>query len=648
MQVAKDLGYNRYMTEEIKQLVKDLTQASSEYYNSGDSFMSDIEFDKKRDRLEELDPKNLFLFSIGSGILPNSPLSKMSHEIAMGSLKKITHEDGDKAFQTWLKTISNVTTHNVDLAVQHKLDGSSVALTYKDGFFVQAVTRGDGNEGEDITHNIIKAQQVPLKINEMGTVFVRGEVVLPIKIWEKELSGTTANPRNAASGIARRKTQENAELLHFYAFDMLFNDQNSSFLTVEGQTDVLNDLGFTAVKTTVIKAHKVQSFVEKVNQNRDTLEYEIDGVVIKVNCMNSQDRLGEHKGYPYWARAWKLPPMGAHSKLLDVTWNVRTRGVLAPTGHIEPVEVGGVTISKVTLHNASEIERMDICIGDTVEIIRAGDVIPKIVRVVSQGSTRTCPIPETFNGKPTYRDGPKLYMGGWEHSEDVAKHVITKWRQKRNILHMGDSVLNALWEAGKVRKIVDLYSLTLQDFVESGVGEGVAKRIIPEIDKSRNVSMADMLGCMSIDLLGRRQAEIIHKQMGVSTLSDWLNLSKGSLASMDGSGETKADRIIEGLYTHMSDIEELHSVLNVDESKPQKEVEGKFTDKKFCFTGTMASPRKTLEAKVKDAGGKISSVSKGLNYLVIADPNSNSSKAKKARDLGVELISEKEFLELVE
>lgn len=634
------------MKEEIKQLVKDLTQASSDYYNSGNSFMSDIEFDKKRDRLEKLDSKNLFLFSIGSGILPNSPLSKVSHEIAMGSLKKITHEDGDKAYQTWLKTISSVVGSNPDVAVQHKLDGSSVALTYIDGFFVKAVTRGDGFEGEDITHNIIKAQQVPLKIKEMGTVFVRGEVVLPIKVWETKLSGTTANPRNAASGIARRKTQENAELLHFYAFDMLFDDENRSFLTVKGQIDVLNILGFTAVKTTVLKPHEVQSFVEKVNEDRSILEYEIDGVVVKVDCIFSQEELGENKGHPYWARAWKLPAMGAHSVLLDVTWNIRTMGVLSPTAHIKPIQVGGVTISNVTLHNASEIERMDICLGDTIEVIRAGDVIPKIVRVVSKVSSRDSIIPKTFNGESTYRDGPKLYMNNWENSEDVAKHLVRKWIQKRNILHMGDSVLDSLWASGKVRKIVDLYSLSIRDFVESGVGEGVAKRIMPEIEKSRKVSMADMLGCMSIDLLGRRQAEIIHKQMGISALSEWLNLSKGSLSSMDGSGETKANRIINGLHAHMPDIENLHFVLNVDESKPQEEIAGKFTGKKFCFTGTMSSPRKILEAKVKDAGGKTSSVSKGLNYLVIADPDSNSSKAKKARDLGVELISEEEFLEL--
>lgn len=632
---------------EAENIVVSLTLASDEYYNSGTSNLSDQDFDKLKDRLEEIDPDNDFLLAVGYAIPSNSPLSKVKHTIAMGSLKKISPDDGVKAFNTWLASVVKGIGFEPRLAVQHKFDGSSIAITYENGKFSRAVTRGDGDIGEDVSHNIKNAQQVPMKIPYTGTVHIRGEVLLPVSLWEKHLSDSTANPRNASAGLVRRTDGENSELLHFFAFGAVIESGNIDFFnTEEGQAEQLNSWGFSFAETEVMEANKVEAAVASIASKRDDINYEIDGIVIKVNELIHQETLGENKGHPYWARAWKLPAMGAHSKLLDVTWNVRTRGVLAPTGHIEPVKVGGVTISKVTLHNASEIERLGICIGDTIEIIRAGDVIPKIIRVVSQGKIRTYPIPDTFNGKATYRDGPKLYMSDWENSEDVAKHVITKWRQKRNILHMGDSVLNALWAAGKVRKIADLYSLTLQDFVESGIGDGVAKRIIPEIEKSRNVSMADMLGCMSIDLLGRRQAEIIHKQMGTSTLFEWFDLSKESLSSMEGSGETKANRIVNGIFYHMSDIESLYFVLDVDESKPKKEISGKFSGQKFCFTGTMNSPRKLLEAKVKNAGGKISSVSKGLNYLVIADPNSNSSKAKKARDLGVTLISEEEFLDL--
>jgi len=631
--------------KEIEQLEISLRKASHDYYNIGSSNISDIEFDTLRDKLEELDPDNSFLLSVGVEVSGNSPLSKVQHEMPMGSLKKITHDDGVKAFKTWLKSIEHVVGTKVKLAAQPKLDGSSVALNYENGKLVSAVTRGDGSEGEDITHNIVNAQQIPLTIDMKEKVSVRGEVILPLDLWKEHLEGTTANPRNAASGIARRTDGENSHLLHFFAFNIV-SEEGESYATVEEHTEGMRNLGFTTVDTFVVDIDEVEDLVISINDKRDSLNIEIDGVVIKVNDILHQDELGEKQGYPYWARAWKLPPMGDHSILLDVSWNIGTGGVLTPVAHIDPVKVGGVTISNVTLHNAAEIERLDICIGDTIEVIRAGDVIPKIVRVVNKVAVRDSLIPSSFDGEDTYIDGPKLYMKNWQQSGKVAKHTIKKWIQKRNILHMGDAVLDSLWASGKVRQIANLYHLTVEDFVESGVGAGVAKRIIPEIDKSRDISMADLVGCMSIDMVGRRQAEIIHKQLGASTLDDWKSLTLSQLSAMEGSGETKAGRIATGLVNNLKEIELLHSVLNVDESKPAEDVEGIFTGKKFCFTGTMTSPRKTLEAKVKDAGGKISSVSKGLDYLVIADPSSNSAKAKKARDLGVTLVSEQEFLDL--
>jgi len=635
---------------EVETISTKLAEASESYYNLGQTVMSDAEFDRLRDRLEELDPDHPFLLSVGTATPSSSALSKVKHAIAMGSLKKITHDNGPKAFATWLATVSKGIGLEPEFAVQHKLDGSSIAITYKDGRFVRAVTRGDGFEGEDVSHNIAKARQVPKTIPFKGVVHVRGEVILPVSVWEKNLSESTANPRNAAAGLVRRTDGTNANLLHFFAFDVVIEEgRKNLFSTVKQQTDHLDGWGFRSVETQVITASQAESVVDSITDQRGVIEYEIDGIVFKVNELEHQDTLGENKGFPYWARAWKLPPMGGHTVLRKVTWNLRTRGLLAPTAHVEPISVGGVTISRVTLHNVDEIERLNICIGDTVEVIRAGDVIPKIIRVVKQGTNRTSVLIKEFDGNETYRDGPMLRMSGWKGSSEVEKHRVRKWIAKRNILNLGDANLDKLWSYGCVSEIADLYSLTIETCVAAKIGAGVAKRFLPEIEKSRQVSNADLIGCLSIDLLGRRQAEIIHTGLGISTLEEWSRLSEAKLAAAEGFGETKAARIVAGLTEYIDEIQHLHKVLNVDESSPAAPKQGTLSGKNFCFTGSMSTPRKRLQSLVEDNGGSCSSsVSKGLDYLVIADPSSTSSKAKKARDFGTVLISEAVFLAMAE
>jgi len=635
------------MSQEIEQLVETLQTACDEYYLHGRSSLSDAEYDRLVEKLEELDRDHPFLLSVGTATPTDSALKKVQHEIPMGSLKKITHDEGPKAFATWLKSVEHVTGQNPQLSVQHKLDGSSIALTYKEGRLVRAATRGDGTEGEDVTHNIVKARQVPLTISQKGTVHVRGEIILPLAIWQKHLSEETANPRNAGAGLVRRTDGRNANLLHFFAFDLVV-EGDAPINSVQQQIASLEALGFRAVETHVLNPDGVQPFVEKVNQDRPNLEYEIDGLVVKVDNLEHQQKLGEKKGFPYWARAWKLPAMGGHTVLEDVTWNLRTRGMLSPTAHVKPVSVGGVTITNVTLHNVAEIERLDVKLGDTVEVIRAGDVIPKIVRVVKKADNRRDFVPAEFNGNKTFRKGPILYMENWEDTDDIKKHRVRKWIQKRNILNIGDSVLDSLWEAGVVRSVFDLYFLTIDKFKQAGVGEGVARRILPEIDKSRKCSMADLIGSLSIDLLGRRQAEIIWRELDVSTFDDWKSLSLHQLAAAPGFGATKAGRIMTSLVNHLDEIKALHDIFEIDTTRapkqPQSKPSGKLGGKSFCFTGKMSRPRAELESKVSANGGTVASVSKNLDYLVIADPSSTSSKAVKARKLGVTLISEDEFM----
>ena len=646
----------------IDDLVKQLEAASAAYYGNGDSSLTDAEYDAMRDELENLDPNHAFLSVVGAPV-DGSALTKVRHEMQMGSLKKITPDEGEKAFNTWLKSVSGKAGDKPKIAVQPKKDGSSIAIVYKGGKFAQAITRGDGIEGEDVTHTVRKAQQVPMDLGVDIDIHVRGEVLLHISEWEKHLSADTKNPRNTAAGLVRRSDATNAELLRFYAFDALILDGGSgddifgddlSFSTVEEQIGWLSARGFTAVETRIVAHNRVPDVVQQILDNRENLDYEIDGAVIKLNDMEAQEALGEHGGRPYWARAWKFPSMGGRSTILDVEWSIGTRGRMSPVAKIAPVEVGGVTITSVSLHNMDIIEGLGVHIGDEVEVIRANDVIPKIVRVLKQGSSRTpitidrCP----HTGATVKRDGPFLIKTDWETCPHVNKHVISRYISKRNIMYLGDSALDKLVSAGKVGRIRDLYFLTMQDMVDSGVGEGMGRKILDEIKKSMQVSIADLIGSLSIDLLGRSQAQNIVDE-GIGTLSQWRDLDEKQLATLPRFGATKASRIMAGLRDQWSVIEDLASFMEVEEgSMKQKKASGgaasgKLGGKSFCFTGTMSRPRKELEGLVSTNGGSVASVSGSLDYLVIADPSSTSSKAQKARKLGIELISEQQFMGMV-
>jgi DNA ligase (NAD+) len=322
----------------------------------------------------------------------------------------------------------------------------------------------------------------------------------------------------------------------------------------------------------------------------------------------------------------------------------------------------------VTLHNIDEIERLGVQIGDEVEVIRAGDVIPKIIRVVSKGKKRTkitidaCPacgsplvrkrdhfpdlrlVPASGSTPPNLvRVGPKLYCTNANNCEGTQFKKIKKWVKKRNIMFLGESNLKSLWDDGCVRKIVDLYLLSITRMVDAGLGERMAEKILAEIEKSKKCSLSDFMGSLSLDMLGRSEAANLVAQ-GVDTLGEWEFLSAAKIAAMPGYQKTKATRISKAVADNWGMIIDLASELQIS-SKPKGD---KLANKSFCFTGTMKNSRKDLEEKAVDAGGQIRSVSKGLTYLVIADPASTSSKAVKARDLGTKLISEQSFLEMAE
>jgi len=628
--------------ETTKQLEKRLREASDKYYSGQDAIMSDAEFDRLRDELESRDPDNSFLKEVGAPV--DSALKKVRHSIAMGSLKKINASTAPAEFATWLSTVSK-TAKNLEMSVQWKLDGLSVELVYEGGKFLQAITRGDGEIGEDVTHTIRYAQGFPRTISVNSRVSVRCEALLFIKAW-KDHFADKANPRNAASGLVRRTDAKGAKHITCIAFDVLLDSNSMNFSTEKDRIQWLKDSGFAVTATEVCSADKVEKIVTAIESARSNLPFEIDGAVVKLNSVQEQEKLGEHNGRPYWARAWKFTSMGGHTTLKDVEWTVGTNGRITPVALVDPISVGGVTISRVTLHNADEVDRLNLGIGDTVEVTRAGDVIPFLVRVVNKVSTRKplcthCPACDSA----VQRVGPMWVCTNKNNCSGTQFKRIQKWVKKRSIMHLGDSNLQTLWDANKVRTISDLYELTVDKMVDAGLGQRMSEKIIEQIQNSRNTTLSDLMGSLSLDLLGRSEASNLVDH-GIDTFDKWRHLTSSQIQSFPGYQRTKADRIAAGLKDNWDHIEHLAAKLTIGDNKPAV-TGGVLEGKSFCFTGKMENPRKQLENLVTQNGGQVRSVSKNLDYLVVADVNSASSKMKSAKKIGVSIISEQDFLEKI-
>lgn len=612
-----------------------LRNAADAYYAGKPEILSDDEFDRLREELEELDPQNPFLAEVGA--ITDNSLQKVTHVIPMGSLKKITTIP---ELQTWSKQFSP----DEELAVQLKLDGISIELVYDNGKFIQAITRGDGIVGDDVTHSIKNAQGFPRNISLKQKIFVRCECVLPIKTWEQHFNDM-ANPRNAVAGISRRLDGTGSEHILTIAFDVLFDDH--PFLTEQDRINWLETNNFTTVQNTITSINDIEKIINDILQERDNLPFQIDGAVIKTNRIKLQNKLGEHDGRPYWARAWKFPPQGGHTVLKNVIWSVGTQGTVTPVAQVEPVSVGGTTIQNVTLHNIDEIDRLKIQIGDTIEVIRAGDVIPKIVRVVKQGINRQpivlhkCPICDSN----LIKDGPKLICQN-KRCDGIKLSIIKKWISKREIMFLGESAIETLYNTKLVTSIADLYTLNKESMILAGLGERMSEKILEQIRKSKTCTLADFLGSLSLDMLGRSEANNLIEH-GFDSLEKWKTITPEQIQGFPGYQKTKAQRIASSVSGSWAEIEILKKILTIETNKNTK-VSGKLSGKSFCFTGTMNRPRKDLEQIVEQNGGAIRSVSKELDFLVVADPNSISSKTKKAKSLNVKIISETQFMKIAE
>lgn len=633
----------------LKQLVDNIDLWDDSYYNQSTSLVSDTEYDQAKDQLRkegpQFTPKNKAdeklknrivdaLSRVGAPPPLDGKWPKVRHLIPMGSLNKAqTVEE----FLDWHKKCGS----NKQYVLSDKLDGLSLSLQYENGSIIQGLSRGDGDEGEDITRNAKKMKGVPHNLPHNFTGFIRGEIVLKRSDW-KAYFPELANPRNGASGLAKRIDGIGTEHLSFLGYTV----ENQDFATELEAFDFIKSLGFETPNYFTVSAEGViGKWNEYMETIRDTLDYDIDGLVARINDRAIQVALGEENHRPKGAIAFKFDAAKAITKVLDIVCQTGDTGIITPVVVVEPVNLMGVTIERASLHNFDIVRSLGINVSAEVEIIRANDVIPQISRVIKpcDGSfvaPDKCPV----CGAKTVFKGAHLYCTNKETCPAQVIGRLNKWIGELNILEWGEAVLTKLIDSGKVKDVSDLYLLKVNDIAElDRMGEKSAQNLIAELDKFRSVTLANFIGGLSIDNVATSTVETV-MDAGYHDLEAFFAASVGDFIKIKGIGPEKATALFEGLKENKDRIQKILDAGVVIKGKTI----GSLTNQSFCFTGSLSMPRPKLMQMVEAAGGKCeTSVKKNLTYLVMDDPNSTSSKAQAARKIGTKILSEEDFLEMV-
>lgn len=624
----------------IQELEKKVTQARADYYNQQPT-VSDKVFDAWVDELRLLDPKNKAVTAIGAPIAP-SEWKKARHQIPMGSLDKVNLP---VELTKWADDLAN----GEILFVTEKLDGLSIEVIYEDGKVTQAITRGDGETGEDVTVNVVKMGGVPSQLTDLFgnisnfTGSLRGEIIM-CKSNHKLHFADKANPRNAASGTCKRLDGVGVEYLDVMFYQAL---GDVDFQTEKDQFIWLEKFGCQTPNywtfNTVDEVNKHWRAYQDVT--REKLDYDIDGLVIRINDMEKQISLGDKDMRPKGAIAFKFDNESRESVIRDITWQVGNSGRLTPVATVDPVVLVGATVTRASIYNLSYIEELELDVGATVLVARANDVIPRIEELV-KGTGTIAKAPSNCPACAGYVDmqGENLVCTNTATCPAQVVGRIKNWIKELNVLEWGDTLIEKLVESKKVTTVADLYLLTVDDLASlDRMGKKSAQKCFDLLWASKEVPLEVFLGALSIAMIGQSTIKAI-MNAGCDSLEKFGQLGATEFEQVPGVGPTKAKSLADGLFANQKLI--LQIIDNGVEIKVR--AQGTLTGKSVCFTGSMKNKRPMLEKMAADVGADVKgNVGKGLTYLIIADPNSTSSKAVAARKLGTTLISEEDFLELV-
>lgn len=622
--------------DRITELESKIIKAKYDYYN-GSSTITDKLYDALVDELFLLDPKNPAVIGIGSD--PVSNWEKYTHLIPMGSLNKVQTDDEYVKWHT--KYIDN----NDSVFLTLKLDGLSVSLIYEGGILAKAVTRGSGIQGELITQNVAKMIGVPLRLKDKLDLTVRGEILLSKENHLKYFS-EYSNARNAASGISRRYDGVGSDKLAVLCYQIFCDSFN--FITQEDQFLKLIELGFNVPTFYVCKSIDDICKYKKDYQSslRDKFEYDLDGLVAHNNSCLKQDTFGSLNGRPYASIALKFDSLAKEGTVSDIIVQVGNSGRLTPVAVFSPkINLMGADVERASLHNFTNVHKLGIDIGAKVLVCRSNDVIPYVEEVTqSTGTIFNTPTHCPQCGFAVIISGEYVQCPNTLTCPAQVIGRIKNWISELNILEWGDSLIERLVESGKVTNIVDLYKLSINDLAAiDRMGNKSAKKCYDLLWANTEIPLEVFLGGLSIPLIGQSTIKLI-MQEGCDTLEKFEQLDANAFSKVSGVGPIRAQSLQDGLKAN----QDLILSLLDNGIKIKKIIEGKLSGKSFAITGSLSMKRAEVEKLIVDNGGIIkNSVSKGLTYLIIADPQSTSSKAQAAKKLGIVLLGENDFLSLI-
>ena len=660
--------------QEIKELTHRINYLNYQYYQNSVSEVSDFEFDQMLKRLHDLENKHPELRD------PNSPTQRVGgtitksfktvhHRYPMLSLSNTYSEEDLREFD---KRVRKAIGDKVEYVCEQKFDGVAISLTYENGQFVQGATRGDGTRGDDISANVRTIRDIPLQVHgkDYPAFFeVRGEVFMPLQVFdelnaEREEAGEQllANPRNAASGTLKQQDSSVVASRKLGCFSYSFHCDNSPFHTHAESLEAIQKWGFK-VSDTWKKCdgiEEVLTYIHEWEKRRFELPIATDGVVVKVNSYHLQDELGFTAKSPRWAIAYKYPAMSAATKLKGIQYQVGRTGAVTPVALLEPVLLAGTVVKRASVHNANEIQRLDLRIGDTVFVEKGGEIIPKITGV----DLDKRPADSQLIVYPTHCPacGTELVRTEGEanhycpNEKGCAPQIQAKLehfisRKAMNIDELGPKTIEQLYNAGYVRNAADLYDLTLEQLAGlERMGEKSASNILKSLEKSKEVPYDRVLFALGIRFVGSTVAKKLAEH-----LPDIVALRGASyedLVAINEIGDRIASSIIDYFQNpeHIELVERLQAAglkFKADTTTVAMESD-KLTGQTFVISGVFESvSRDELQQLIASHGGKVvSSISAKLNYLVAGD-KMGPAKLEKATKLGIKILSEDEFLQMI-
>ncbi len=662
------------LLKEYKNKLKLLDRYNKHYYQNQKPLVTDKEYDDLKNNILEFEKKNNLKDpkspSFKVGYKPSKKFEKYKHRVKMLSLSNAFDDKDLINFQKKnLNFLALNNNYDFEYNAEPKIDGISASLNYKNGKFIKGLSRGDGEEGEDITANLKTIKDIPLKILHTDfpeDIDIRGEVFIETDDFKK-IDKDFANPRNAASGSLRQKDPKKTELipLKFIAYTFGY----SSEMKAKKQSDFIKDLDKWGFKTSELnmKIKGIDNLIKyhsEIEKKRFNLKYDIDGIVYKVNDFNLQRRLGFMATAPRWAIAHKFSANFSITKIIDIDIQVGRTGALTPVAKVKPVNIGGVIVSNATLHNEDEINRKDIRIGDTVKIERAGDVIPHVISVdkklrPSKSKKYIFPITCPSCGSKTVKEYNLVTkkidavrrcsndgFGCEKISIEKLKHFVSK--DALNIEGLGKKVVKKFWDLKFIKLPDDIFNLNFKEISRlEGWGQQSVENLRNSIDKSKKIKLDKFIYSLGIRHIGQENAKLISEFLKDSNnfikLKD--NYKIDELSNIDGIGETQINSLKNFFKNklNLKVVTSLSKILTIEKNTIKKE-SGVFSNKILMFTGKLNNiSRAEAKSIVENNGGKIvSNVSKKLDFL-IAGEKPTSRKIRLANDLKVKILSQSDF-----